>query len=234
LDLLASAVARGDAHVCDIGGESPPIPERWGWHLVAKGSPAERWEPRGKTVGWVDGQFLYLDAESAYAVVQELGSKGGEAVTVGVVTLKKRLYEKGLLARIERTQGKVNYAIRETISGRRRRVLALRVAALGEPEPESGDFPAVEIEPDPNDWPTFVGQWPPAGSRVGHGSTVSPNDLPGNGQLGQLSQPYKALGEHCPICGNADAVPGPGGPLACPKCGPGDFVRAVKARLEVM
>jgi hypothetical protein len=232
LALLGSAIARGDAHVAGPDGQCPAegTPARWGWQHVAAGTPAERWEPRGKLVGWIDDTGLYLDPESAYATAQALGGQGGDAVAVGLTTLKKRLHEKGLLARVEIDKDKTHYAVKHSLAGRRPRVLAMVATAL-DGDPETADAHC----------PTFVGQCPPLKMEVGHGNSMAESGLRDSAPLAPLlltdrsreneTQKANALKTETCSCGNGTAVRWDG-QLWCPRCDKRGFAKAVNALLD--
>ena len=58
--------------------------------------------PSGDCVGWVRGEDLYLDPESAYAATQQLGEAQGERLAVSQRQLHKRLDEQGFLVSKEK------------------------------------------------------------------------------------------------------------------------------------
>ena len=108
LRLLSAAISSGRAHVAGPDGLEPSNPEAWGWqgkeytHRVAGNAAATETDisylPKGNKVGWIDGNDLYLEPESAYAAVQELARQQGESMPVAPRTLWQRLKERGLLA----------------------------------------------------------------------------------------------------------------------------------------
>jgi hypothetical protein len=133
IDLLAAAVSSGQAHLAGRDGREPENAEAWGWRAKPAGSaliPREEWQPQGPTVGWVDGDCVYLDPEAAYAAVQRLG--GAEPITIACSTVGRRLSERGLLIREgERDELKV----RRTLAGAIHRVWYLRPGTLMSVEP---------------------------------------------------------------------------------------------------
>ena len=56
------------------------------------------WHRLGAQIGWLDGNDLYLEPDSAYAVAQRLARDQGHSLPVNKNTMWKRLKEKGLLA----------------------------------------------------------------------------------------------------------------------------------------
>ena len=84
----------------------------------------------GTRIGWVDSGDLYLQAEAAYACAQKLANEQGEALTVGLGTLRRRLKEKGLLKSTEQRGGQERLEVRRTLEGRRQPVLHLASDSL--------------------------------------------------------------------------------------------------------
>lgn len=139
LSLLGSAIARGDAHVAGAAESVPEHAAAWGWRLVTMGSGGyarEEWRPAmpsSPCVGWIDGNDLYLDLDSAYAAAQRLGGLTGGGLTVKPVTLTKRLHQSGRLRSTEH-DGRGELRVRRTIAGMRRRVLHLSADDLAPQE----------------------------------------------------------------------------------------------------
>jgi len=72
LELLAAAVSSGRAHLSDCEGERPKQPTAWGWREVEVGTGdyiRTDWRPQGNHIGWLEGEHIYLQADSAYAEV---------------------------------------------------------------------------------------------------------------------------------------------------------------------
>jgi hypothetical protein len=128
--LLSAAIASGRAHIVDPEGRAPKDPERWGWRLRTMGAgdnTRDEWQPQGHLIGWIDGESLYLEPESAHAEAQRLAVEQGESLPVTPHTLRKRLKEKGLLVSTDERRKKLT--VRKTLQGARRDVLHLRVSA---------------------------------------------------------------------------------------------------------
>jgi hypothetical protein len=129
LELLASAIVAGRAHVASPEESEPERPEMWGWRerTIGVGEHARpELQPQGDRVGWVRGGDLYLDGDSAYRVAQLMG--GAEAVTVGPRTVWKRMKEQGLLVTVDEARQR-NLA-RVWLGGVRREVVHLRAETL--------------------------------------------------------------------------------------------------------
>ena len=123
--LLASAIVAGRAHVAGTNGSTPTDPMRWGWRR-------ESFDPRplGDLVGWVEGDNLYLDPEASFRAVQQFGRDSDQRITCSLQQLKKRMFERGLLASTEQRNDKNRLAVRKVLQGMRRTVLHLRASAL--------------------------------------------------------------------------------------------------------
>jgi hypothetical protein len=131
IELLRAAIASGHAHVAGPLGDRPDAPRVWGWRAVSVGTGQfERtdWQPQGRRVGWVEDGALYLEPEASYAVVQEIGRGGGDALAIGSRTLHKRLSDQGLLLSIE--SNRKTLTVRRVLEGSRRNVLHMNPASL--------------------------------------------------------------------------------------------------------
>jgi hypothetical protein len=131
LELLRSALTSGEAHVASPDGHEPDDPGAWGWRERTVGSGVsqrDEWHPDGKRIGWVDGDNLYLDLNSAHKAVQAAAGASGEGISVSASILARRLKEKGLLVVDDRSSR--HLTVRPIIQGRRRRVYQLRVESL--------------------------------------------------------------------------------------------------------
>jgi hypothetical protein len=164
--LLSTALAAGECHVAGRGGGQPEDnPGAWGWRLATAGSglsAREVWQPRGDTVGWLDGTLVYLEPDAADIAVRGLAERQGEAIPVGPQTLRKRLKERGLLAAVDGPRQTLT--VRRTVGGSSRDVLALRRESLSTgrtPAPGAAGGPTDPTNPtDPTD-PTGDPTTPP-------------------------------------------------------------------------
>ena len=143
VELLAGAIASGRAHVASGDGNVPADPESWGWRTMTNGSgehPRSEWQPKGERVGWIEEDGLYLEPEAAFAVVQDLGKRQGEALAVTARILHKRLDEADLLVSRGKESGRQTLKVRKILEGVRRSVLHLRTACLSDKlAPVAGD-----------------------------------------------------------------------------------------------
>ncbi|MBI2894486.1 MAG: bifunctional DNA primase/polymerase [Deltaproteobacteria bacterium] len=133
-ELLAAALASGDAHVAQPGGGAPKDAKAWGWRLGETGD-SDIWRSSGRRIGWLEGDDLFLEPDASLAVAQDVGRRTGEALNIGGRVLWKRLHEKGLLVSVD--AGSETLKARRTLDGHRRHVLHLRARDLHGPA-ESG------------------------------------------------------------------------------------------------
>ena len=103
LSLLRSGVASGAAHLSAADGVSIPVqPSRFGWRPVAHQNAVTRndnLEPRGKCIGFVDGEGrVFLEPEAAYGAASEIARGQGQELKISKDALRNRLKEKGYLA----------------------------------------------------------------------------------------------------------------------------------------
>lgn len=141
-ELLSAAITSGRAHVADAGGGEPEeIIQASGWRKRSVGTgdyAREEWQPQGDRVGWVKSEDLYLEPEASYRVVQAQ-AQGGESISVGAQTLRKRFKEKGLL--LSTDEKRQTLTVRRTVEGVQRNVLHLGEDFLfsGYAEPDKPD-----------------------------------------------------------------------------------------------
>jgi hypothetical protein len=119
--LLDAAIASGRGHLAGPTGQEPPDADAWGWQAVGD-RRGLTYTPRGKLLGWVDGDVLFLEPEAAFAEAQELARQQGVSLAVTPRTLRKRLKSRGLLVGCERDKT----TVRKRLSGKDRAVIPLR------------------------------------------------------------------------------------------------------------
>jgi hypothetical protein len=128
LGLLRSAISAGHVHLATRDGGMPDNPGAWGWRTQRTGKHRRaKWRPQGARVGWLDGQDLFLDIDSAYGVARAAAA-GVDGIAVGIQTLIKRLHEGRRLKSIDERREKLK--IRRVIDGRRLEVLHLPAEVL--------------------------------------------------------------------------------------------------------
>jgi hypothetical protein len=143
LRLLTSAIGAGRAHVADLSGGAPQTQAASaGWRLVRIGAgrnEREEWQPQGDRIGWVDGDFLYLDRDGSYKAAQTMAVDGSNGIEVSASTLLRRLRDRGLLTEFDRSREVLT--ARKTIEGRRQDVVCLRASllSLSPPQPDQPD-----------------------------------------------------------------------------------------------
>ncbi|MBX3387412.1 MAG: bifunctional DNA primase/polymerase [Phycisphaeraceae bacterium] len=133
LELLASAIASGRAHLARLDGSWPTDPQPCGWRRD-ESSLSELWRPMGERIGYIDGDELYLNPDAAYRVAKSQGGDG-ESIAVSERTLRVRLNEKKLLASTD--PARKTLTVRVTAGGSRPSVLHIKAHhLLGKPGEE--------------------------------------------------------------------------------------------------
>jgi hypothetical protein len=142
LELLRAALLSGQAHVAGLDGGPPTGDGQWGWELIGS-EGHERLVSRGKCVGWLAGDSLYLEPNASFGVAQDLGRSTGEPIVVGQVTINKRLSEKGFLASVDGTRGTLT--VRHRILGKVIPVIHLHADALiGKARSDAGSAAKID------------------------------------------------------------------------------------------
>lgn len=146
--LLVSALSSGEAHVASAEGREPAkpeLPETWGWRARETGSVAfrdEQWQPQGKRIGWLHGDYgLLLDPGASYKVAQSMAA--GDALGISERMLHKRLHERGHLLSVDNRRGRLR--VRKTVEGRRQILLHVSREYLRGP---NATGPAQSSPPD--------------------------------------------------------------------------------------
>lgn len=202
VELLASALASGHAHVADTEGAEPANARGWGWRQVTVGTGSyqrDEWRPQGDRIGWVADDDLYLDPDASYKVAQQMAA--GDGITVAARTLRKRLHERNLLRSTEQ-ETRQTLTVRRFLEDSRRQVLHLRASLVMRQEPDQLDQP----DPKPGSgcqnaehgqFPGSVSGVPPDEIRPQDLTTDAgcglerplPRDAGRVGQVGQVSPP---------------------------------------------
>ena len=91
----------------------------------------------GDCVGWLDGNNLYLEPESAFVTAQRMGRDGGTTLPITSKTLHKRLNEKRLLLSTDLRRNTLT--VRRVINGTRIPVLHLKKSSLLPTETDQTD-----------------------------------------------------------------------------------------------
>lgn len=114
-------------------GGCPLHPEMWGWQEAG-----EKMLAKGDRIGWLDDEDLFLDPEASYKAVQQYARAAGEPLPVTSQTLRRRLFEKGLLLSVDRRRNR--FVVRRTIKGERRAVLHLHRDSVVQERSSGQDF----------------------------------------------------------------------------------------------
>lgn len=130
LELIGAALATQLAHAASVEGNAPTSkPGTWGWRVKAT-AYGEELTPGGSLIGWLDGDELLLEPDTAYSVAQKLARSQGDNIAMKQRTLWKRLDERGLLGATDPDR----HTAKRTAGGERRRVVPLPIASLSLPE----------------------------------------------------------------------------------------------------
>ena len=129
LELIRSALVSGAAHLASKDGGEPDSASTWGWRKKKALMGPSEWHPRGKQIGWVNGDHIYLDPDSAFQVAQS----SGEGLVATPQTLWKRMRESGYLASHDETRQR--NTVRKTLDQSRRTVLHIHARSLHGTEP---------------------------------------------------------------------------------------------------
>ena len=116
IELLASALATGKAHLKTLENHKPDNADLYGW----SGDNAQ-----GGHIGWMDSQFIYLEKESTLHCVQKFCKEQGESIPMSGPTLWKRMAELGLLER-DPNRKDVRIRIGQGQEKRQKRVVKIR------------------------------------------------------------------------------------------------------------
>ncbi|QEL19167.1 DUF3854 domain-containing protein [Limnoglobus roseus] len=131
--MVRSILSGGRGHVAGMDGRVPLsriTPEFWGWKacdpLATTARGIDSYRSCGDTIGWIDGEELYLNSDTTYAAINELTRDQNQAFPLTQITLCKHLKDEGLLLRYE--EGRTRYPM--TIGGTRQRVLVVSVSTI--------------------------------------------------------------------------------------------------------
>ncbi|WP_096230437.1 hypothetical protein [Thermoanaerobacterium sp. RBIITD] len=112
--LLIAAITAGKAHVSKAEDDGiPENPEQWGWIKDEKGV----WKEKGTLIGWISKDYLLLEGDIAYMIVEEMAKKQNTTLPVSQRTLWKRMQQRGMLITEEGRN-----TVREYINGKQKRV----------------------------------------------------------------------------------------------------------------
>lgn len=201
LELVASAVATGRAHIASPTGDPPARSEASGWRQRVFGTgdyTRDEWQPQGRRIGWVDEAGLYLDPEGSFVAAQEIGNATGDPLPIFQKTLAKRLFERGLLVAAERERGR--NTVRRDLDGQRRSVLYMPVGIL-----EAGAVP----ESTQSTQSARAGE----GTTRPHWSHVNTGPIRGDDSVTALAESAQEIGPNAPADQSTTGVGGPIGTI---------------------
>jgi hypothetical protein len=124
IGLIQAALTAGLIHVCSAEGcdiRPEKDLEMWGWR--------SKDDPKGRCIGFIDDNELYLDPNISYAVAQEMSHKQGSSIPVSKQTLWKRMSEKGVITRTDKGRN----TVQKRIAGRKKYLVCVNpVLIIGE------------------------------------------------------------------------------------------------------
>jgi hypothetical protein len=123
LDVLATLISSGRAHIADRKREQPPDARMWGWRR-----DGIRWRSCGDCIGWLEKNDLYLDPDASFAAVQKFLQDSSQSLGISLTKLALQLHGRGILCGIEEKRD--TFKVRRTIHGRRREVFWLHTDSL--------------------------------------------------------------------------------------------------------
>ena len=124
LEILLAVLGNGRAHIATPEGCVPPVAEAWGWRqkIIGTGNyEREEWQSQGERIGWLDGDALYLEPDTSFALVQRLSKEQGESLPITPQILRKRLKEKDFLASWD--ESRQTSTVRRVVEGKTVNVL---------------------------------------------------------------------------------------------------------------
>lgn len=128
IELINAAITTGIAHVADAQtGGMPDDGRLWGWR--------DRDKSNGTLIGWIDGDDLLLQPDTAFKTAQIMAREQGMALPITRRTLWRRLQQKGLLVSFE--EGR--WTQRWYIQGVQKRVIHLHKDLLMERASQPAD-----------------------------------------------------------------------------------------------
>jgi hypothetical protein len=119
-ELLSAGLSSGQCHIADA--KTLGVPEhsehQYGWRRdqlnVIEGDgiiSGRHVRPNGPCVGWLSGDFIFLDPETAFAEAQKFARSKGSSIGMSTSTLWRRIMERGLLKAKEGDRPTVKRAI---------------------------------------------------------------------------------------------------------------------------
>jgi len=188
LRLIRAAITSGRAHLAAPDGDQPLEAEFWGWRRWSQ----DRLEPHGRCIGWVDGEFIYLEPEAAFAEANLLAGQQNQSLPVSLRTLSSRLKEQRYLSDWDKSRQR--NTVRRKLGGKRHReVLAIRQEALLETDVTIGSEQAGDQAADTTETADEAGRngrsdRPNGQSSDAHRPAKNGQKHEGNGQNGRCGR----------------------------------------------
>jgi hypothetical protein len=201
--LLVSGLSAGRCHIADRETGGPPLiaAQAWGW----REHEGPHRQPQGERIGWVDGNAVFLEPETAIRIAQDLSSASGEPMAATVRAMGNQLKEKEFLLAYESNRA----TVKVTASGARHRVWKVPSSLFT--DGEEGHSGQDSADP-PNDSgpvrPADQKMAPVSGTPSGADGSTAPKSRRArpeeDGQALSLSSALQATAEpHVPTAPNA-------------------------------
>ncbi len=148
IETVREALASGRAHVRDVEDQDAPSRHTalLGWRrveVVSGGLQHREWRAYGEHIGWVAGEYLYLNPPVAYAAVSRLLAEQGTEMPKKPATLWGELLAAGWIALVDRERERQRATYKKRIGGTAKATLVLRLADVieAQDEPDRDDVP---------------------------------------------------------------------------------------------
>jgi hypothetical protein len=148
VSLIAAAVSAKSAHIEGIKGGPPGLATALGWDQRGSGIQTY-FASNGLTIGWIEGDDLYLEPETAMACAKRLSREQGNELPFSDRRIQKALQEAGLLKSSEPERN----TIRKTLHVGRKYVLHLSAETVLGIEPPPNATPPKPVELNDEDLP---------------------------------------------------------------------------------
>jgi Domain of unknown function (DUF927) len=157
LKLVASVINQKKGHLASLNGDAPAEASSWGWEeeqYMTKEGLEYRFTAKGRCLGWVDGDDVYLDPHAAYAAAMALADEEHDSLSITQHQLYRQLKEEGLLAHWEQRKTKT----RVMVQGHRKPVLHFLAQTLYPPGKSGGSGAGDEKNDTTDDEETSCGR----------------------------------------------------------------------------
>jgi hypothetical protein len=148
VSLIAAAVSAKSAHIARIIGGAPVRATALGWDHRGSGSHTHLLA-NGPTIGWIEGDDLYLEPETAMACAKRLAREQGNELPFSNGRIQKGLQEAGLLKSTEPGRN----TVRKTLHVGRKYFLHLSAETVFGIDTSSNATPPNPVELNDEDLP---------------------------------------------------------------------------------